>query len=166
MNAGAALASGEILLFLHADTQLPANFQSTIRSALTHDVVAGAFRLGINDPRRIFRWIEWGANLRSRLLSRPYGDQGLFVRAELFYQVGGFPNWPLMEDYELCRQLRRFGQLYLATESVSTSARRWNKVGIVRTTLINQFTVAAFRLGVSPQRLARWHASWLNRKAT
>ncbi len=166
MNAGAALASGEILLFLHADTRLPANFQSIIWSALNHDAVAGAFRLRIDDSRTALRWIEWGVNLRSRFLQMPYGDQGLFVRAELFHQLGGFPNWPLMEDYELCRRLRRQGPIFLANESVSTSARRWNKVGIFRTTLINQLTVAAFHFGVSPQRLARWYASWLKRDAS
>jgi len=163
MNAGAALASGEVLLFLHADTRLPDDFPSAIRSALNHEAVAGAFRLRIDDSRTALRWIEWGANLRSRFLQMPYGDQGLFVRAELFHQIGGFPNWPLMEDYELCRRLRKHGRIVLATESAGTSARRWNKVGICRTTLINQLTVAAFHFGVSPQRLARWYASWLHR---
>ncbi len=163
MNAGAALASGEILLFLHADTKLPANFKCAIWSALNHDAVAGAFRLRIDDPRTALRWIEWGANLRSQFLQMPYGDQGLFVRAELFHQLGGFSNWPLMEDYELCRRLRKHGRIVLTTESACTSARRWNKVGICRTTLINQLTVAAFHFGVSPQRLARWYTSWLKR---
>ena len=163
MNAGAALATGEILLFLHADTKLPANFQCAIWSALNHNASAGAFRLRIDDLRSAFRWIEWGANLRSRFLQMPYGDQGLFVRAELFHQLGGFSNWPLMEDYELCRRLRKHGRIVLTTESATTSARRWNKIGICRTTLINQLTVAAFHFGVSPQRLARWYTSWLKR---
>jgi rSAM/selenodomain-associated transferase 2/rSAM/selenodomain-associated transferase 1 len=165
MNAGAALASGDILLFLHADTKLPANIQSTVRSLLNPGVAAGAFRLRIDDSRTALRWIEWGANLRSRFLQLPYGDQGLFVPAKVFHQVGGFPDWPLMEDYELCRRLRRQGRIVLATEFASTSARRWNKVGIFRTTLINQLTVAALHFGVSPQRLAAWYVSWLNRDA-
>lgn len=163
MNAGAALASGEVLLFLHADTRLPGNFHTAVWSALKHKALAGAFRLRIDDSRAALRWIEWGANLRSRFLQMPYGDQGLFVRAALFQQLGGFPNWPIMEDYELCRRLRRHGRIVLATESASTSARRWNKVGIGRTTVINQFIVAAFHLGVSPQRLASWYAYWLKR---
>ncbi len=163
MNAGAAFASGEGLLFLHADTRLPADFEARIWSILNQGAAAGAFRLRIEDPRQALRWIEWGANLRSRILQTPYGDQGLFMRAELFHQVGGYPNWPLMEDYELCRRIRRHGKIALANESVSTSARRWNRLGICRTTLMNQFIVAAFHLGVSPERLARWYSSRLKR---
>lgn len=163
MNAGSALASGETLLFLHADTRLPENFQAAIRSKLNHKVAAGAFRLRIDDSRGVLRWIEWGANLRSQFLQRPYGDQGLFVRAELFHQIGGFPNWPLLEDYEFCRRLRGHGRIVLANEPATTSARRWNRVGIVRTTMINQITIAAFHFGVSPQRLARWYSAWLGR---
>lgn len=164
MNAGAALASGDVLLFLHADTKLPDNFSSIISSALNQAAIAGAFRLRIDDSHVALRWIEWGANLRSQLLQMPYGDQGLFVRAESFHRVGGYPNWPLMEDYELCRQLRTQGRIVLTAESARTSARRWNKLGIFRTTVINQLTVAAFRLGVSPVRLARWYSSRLNRQ--
>ena len=159
MNAGAALASGEVLLFLHADTKLPGGFQEHVWSTLDRGAVAGAFPLRIDDEHSGLRWIEWGANLRSRYLQMPYGDQGLFVRSELFHRIGGFPNWPLMEDYELCRRLRRHGRILLAPAAVSTSARRWMKLGLWRTTFINQLCIAGFRLGVSPERLARWYSS-------
>lgn len=159
MNAGAALASGEVLLFLHADTTLPENFQEHVWSTLDRGAVAGAFALRIRDDRAGLRWIEWGVNLRSRYLQMPYGDQGIFLRSADFYRSGGFPNWPLMEDYELCRRLRRQGRILLAPASVQTSPRRWRKLGLCRTTLRNQLCVAAFRLGVPPERLARWYAS-------
>lgn len=159
MNAGAALASGEVLLFLHADTKLPGGFQEHVWSTLDRGAIAGAFQLQIDDEHSGLRWIEWGANLRSHYLQMPYGDQGLFARSELFHRVGGFPNWPLMEDYELCRRLRRHGRILLAPAAISTSARRWLKLGLWRTTFINQLCIAGFRLGVSPERLARWYSS-------
>jgi rSAM/selenodomain-associated transferase 2/rSAM/selenodomain-associated transferase 1 len=157
MNAGAAVARGEGLLFLHADASLPTSFRDEIWSTLSLGAIAGAFRLAIDDPRRALRWIEWGANLRSRYLQLPYGDQGLFLRAETFYRVGGFPNWPLLEEVELCRRLHLRGRIRLAPSAIRTSARRWQKLGIGRTTLTNQLCLAGYYLGVSPERLARWY---------
>ncbi|MGE0607559.1 MAG: TIGR04283 family arsenosugar biosynthesis glycosyltransferase [Pirellulales bacterium] len=164
LNAGAALASGQVLLFLHADTLLPAGFAQQVWQTLQQGAVAGAFRLHIDSDRAGFRLIEWGANLRSRYLHMPYGDQGLFMRSDTFYELGGFPNWPLMEDYELCRRLLRRGRISLVAEPVRTSARRWLRRGIWRTTLLNQLCVAGYRLGVCPERLAKWYAGRGGRK--
>lgn len=163
LNTGAALASGETLLFLHADSQLPRNFRSEITTVLNSSCIAGAFRLQIDSPRRSLRWIELAANLRSRWLQMPYGDQGLFLHAGDFFQIGGFPDWPLLEDYELCRRLRRRGRIVLANESMRTSARRWNRLGAIHTTWVNQCTLLGFHLGISPEKLARWYASWMKR---
>jgi len=157
MNAGAAFASGKTLLFLHADSHLPRDFAATIDSVLSQSPVAGAFRLRIEAPGWPLRCIEWAANLRSRLLQMPYGDQGLFVPADLFFTMGGYPNWPLMEDYELCRRLRQRGRIGLAQDAVGTSPRRWAELGVCRTTLINQCMMLGFHLGISPERLARWY---------
>ena len=159
MNAAAAQARGEVLLFLHADTRLPAEFQKQAREVLEQGAIAGAFRLRIDERGRLLRIVEWGANFRSRVLQMPYGDQTLFLKAETFYQLGGFQNWPLMEDYEFCRRLRRHGKIRLAPAAVMTSARRWRRLGAIRTTLRNQLCVAGYLAGISPQRLAQWYAT-------
>jgi rSAM/selenodomain-associated transferase 2/rSAM/selenodomain-associated transferase 1 len=159
MNAAAAQASGEVLLFLHADTVLPADFQRHVWEILAQGAIAGAFRLRLDDRGALLRLVEWGANLRSRFRQMPYGDQAIFLKAETFFELGGFQNWPLMEDYEFCRRLRRTGRIQIATVPVTTSARRWKQRGLIRTTLFNQLTIAAYCLGVSPETLARWYAA-------
>ncbi len=159
MNAGAALSRGEHLMFLHADTRLPNTFFEEIHATLKTGAIAGAFRFQIDQPGWGSRCVEWGTNLRCRFLQLPYGDQGLFLRSSDFFRLGGFQNWPLMEDFELCQRLRSHGQIRLTPSASSTSARRWKKLGLFRTTLINQLCIAGFRMGVSPERLARWYAS-------
>lgn len=156
MNAGAQASRGEYLVFLHADTRLPPNYASLVRRLLTSpEVVAGAFRLGIEGRRRSLRWIETGANWRSRWLQLPYGDQALFVRSRLFFELGGYADLPVMEDYDLVRRLTRRGRVMLAPEAVVTSARRWEQLGVVKTTLLNQVMVTGHLLGVSPRRMAQ-----------
>lgn len=157
MNAGAALASGETLLFLHADSQLPIGHDQLIHNTLSGKSIAGAFRLQIDHDTPGLRMIARMANLRSRILQRPYGDQGLFLRSHTFFEIGGFRNWPLMEDFELVQRLRKRGRIELADASMTVSARRWRKRGVLRTTCLNQAIVLAWRIGVSPERLAMWY---------
>jgi rSAM/selenodomain-associated transferase 2/rSAM/selenodomain-associated transferase 1 len=158
MNAGAALARGEVLLFLHADTRPPQNFGAHVRETLARPgVAAGAFRLGIDAAGGRLRFIETVANVRSRFLGMPYGDQALFMTAEMFGAVGGYPEQPIMEDFELVRRLRRRGGIAIAPAAVATSPRRWLNVGVMRTWLINQSIVTAYLAGVSPDRLAGWY---------
>ncbi len=159
MNAGAQAATGESLLFLHADTRLPERFDEQVRELLAQPtVVAGAFRLRIDGDRRAFRLIEWMVNLRSRWLQMPYGDQAIFLRSDLFHRLGGFPKLPIMEDFEFMRRLRRHGKIAIASASATTSARRWEMLGPLRTTWINQRIILGHRLGVSPDTLAKWYS--------
>ena len=157
LRAGAAVATGDTLLFLHADTSLPSGFENHIFAVLNRPgVCAGAFRLSIDAEGSPFRLIERVANFRSRVRQMPYGDQGIFVSAKVFHEVGGFPDVPILEDYALMRRLRRKGRIEIAPATVVTSARRWIDHGVWRTTLRNQICIAAYRLGVPPSAIARW----------
>jgi rSAM/selenodomain-associated transferase 2 len=158
MNEGAAIAQGELLLFLHADTQLPRDYLSQVQSLLALPlVVTGAFSLKIDAPGLAYRLLEKGINLRSRLFSLPYGDQAIFLRAERFKAIGGYKPLPIMEDYAFIQQLKRQGKIAIASSSVLTSSRRWQKLGIARTTLTNQLIILAYFFRISPDSLARWY---------
>ncbi len=157
MNAGAAAASGDVLLFLHADTLLPNRYDRLLCRVLSRPgTIAGAFRLGIDSPRPSLRLVEWLANWRSRALQMPYGDQALFLRREAFDAVGGFADVPAMEDFECVRRLRRAGRVEISPAAVVTSGRRWLCAGVLRTTLLNQLCVVACLAGVSLKRIASW----------
>lgn len=161
MNAGAAAARGEMLLFLHADTRLPPGWPAAVREVLARPgVAAGAFKLVIAGDQLGPRLVAWGANLRSRWLGLPYGDQAIFLTAAIFRRLGGYREWPLFEEVELLGRLRSCGRLAFAGGAVSTSQRRWQGLGIVRTTLRNQFLLLAYFLGLGPERLARLYRHW------
>ena len=155
MNAGAAIATGDHLLFLHADTRLPESYRHEIQRVLDTPVACGAFPLKINAHGIALRMIESGVAFRSRILQMPYGDQALFFRSADFYEQSGFSQMAIMEDYELVARMRQTGSIGLASLPVKTSARRWIKKGILRTTLINQLCVIAYRLGFSDKTIAR-----------
>ncbi|NET01582.1 MAG: glycosyltransferase family 2 protein [Sphaerospermopsis sp. SIO1G2] len=158
MNTGAAISSGEILLFLHADTRLPKGFDDMIRIALqAHRTTAGAFTLKIDAPNWGLRLVEWGVKWRSRLWQMPYGDQAIFLTKEGFEKVGAFPEIPIMEDFQLIKKLKAISKITLINTPVITSPRRWLTKGIIKTTLLNQVIVIAYLLGVSPKRIRKWY---------
>lgn len=155
MNAGAAQATGHVLLFLHADTLLTDQWLSAVSTTLDRPgVVAGAFAFRVAEDFPGRSVVEWATNLRSRWLQRPYGDQALFLPRSLFTELGGFADLPIMEDYELNQRLRRRGRVAIAPAMAVTSARRWKNLGVARTTVVNQIMIAAYLFGVSPNKLA------------
>ena len=158
MNAGARAARGDVLLFLHADTALPAGFESAIARALADPaVVAGRFDVRLDNPRWPFRLIASLMNLRSRLSGISTGDQALFVRREVFAALGGFPDIPLMEDVEITRRLKRRGRQAALRERVTTSARKWEREGVARTIALMWTLRLLYACGISPARLHRWY---------
>lgn len=158
MNKGATAAKGEVFLFLHADTHLPEGFDGYIRRFMDQpSIAAGAFGLRLDGKFPGKRLIERSINFRAKHFQMPYGDQAIFLRAGMFFDIKGFPDIPVMEDFELIRRLRRRGRIVLAPVSVITSNRRWRALGTWQTTLINQAAIMAYRLGISPTRIARWY---------
>jgi uncharacterized protein len=164
MNVGAAAATGEILLFLHADTILPLGFEQMVRSTLQPSLeeelpvpIAGAFTLQIDDPMPSLRSIEKLVAWRSKWRQMPYGDQAIFLTAETFRSIGGFVEMPIMEDFELIKRLQRLGRIEILTAPVITSARRWLQRGVWQTTLINQAIIIGYSIGISPDRLSTWY---------
>jgi len=156
MNAGAAQATGDVLLFLHADTRLPKNFDRLVLGSFAQpDIAAGAFELGIDAPSPGLRLIERMANWRSRCLRTPYGDQGIFMLTRVFHEAGGFSDFSIMEDFELIRRLRKKGKIITVSAPVLTSSRRWQNFGILKTTLINQLIVIAYYIRIPPNTIAR-----------
>jgi len=158
-NRGAGAAHGGVLLFVHADTILPCRAFERIGEVMADTSCAGgAFDLAIDSPRPAFRVIERVASLRSRATKIPYGDQAIFLRASRFRMLGGFREIPLMEDVELMQRVKRRGwKIAIIPEPVLTSARRWEKEGLLYGTLRNWCLVTLFYCGVSPERLARFY---------
>jgi rSAM/selenodomain-associated transferase 2 len=159
MNYGAQHAKGDILLFLHADTLLPATGLEAVRRALQEDAVGGAFRLAIVPSTPALRLIAWGTNLRARFGQLPYGDQALFMPRQVFEALGGYDEVPFMEDVRLVQALRKRGRLTLLPQAVHTSARRWQQDGVLYTTVRNTVLITLYFWGVPPEKLQRWYGA-------
>lgn len=158
-NAGAHLARGEVLWFVHADTRVSPDAREQLLSLLTRQPACwGRFDIRFTSAHPALRIIAACVNLRSRLTGIATGDQGLFVSRDYFRQVGGFADQALMEDVELTRRLKRIARPQCLRTPLVTSSRRWENRGIARTVLLMWWLRAAYFLGVDPQRLARWYA--------
>lgn len=158
LNQAASIATGDVLLFLHADTVLPTGASAAIAKALDRaNVIGGAFRLALDHPGRMAAFVGHSVNVRSSLTNTFFGDQAMFVRREVFAQAGGFKDWSVMEDLEILARLRQYGRLVLLDVEVLTSARRHRTRGWLKTlgtiwglTLLN-------RLGVPGHVMRRWY---------
>ncbi|MFQ5514535.1 MAG: TIGR04283 family arsenosugar biosynthesis glycosyltransferase [Myxococcota bacterium] len=158
LEAGRRVASGDVILFLHADTRLEPGWLVALRRALEDPRVAGgAFRLRFDSSHPLYRLIELGARLRVRLGGLPYGDQALFARAELLATAGGIPPVPIFEDLDLAARVRAAGRFVVLPLRVWTSPRRYEAGGIVRTWLRNSVALAAYGLDLDRTRVARWY---------
>ncbi len=158
MNVGAHAASGDILLFLHADTILPPGFSALLTQAFADPrVVGGRFDVRLDTPGWPFRMVETLMNLRSRLTRISTGDQAIFVRREVFLAVGGYPEVELMEDLELSKRLKRAGRIACVRERVTTSARRWQRHGVCKTIVLMWILRLGHFLGVPPERLKMFY---------
>jgi len=156
LNAGARATRAEVLLFVHADTRLkPRHVHAVRRVMASADIVGGRFDVRLSGAQPAFRLIEFMINLRSRLSRISTGDQAMFVRRDVFESLGGFADWPLMEDVEFSRRLKRVGRIACLRPPVVTSSRRWERHGIARTVALMWWLRLLFWLGVSPVKLAR-----------
>jgi rSAM/selenodomain-associated transferase 2 len=155
MNAGAKKASGQWLLFLHADTQLPKPLSHWFDTLETTQSCWGFFPIRLSGESIFFRWIERAINWRSKLSAVATGDQCIFVRREPFFKVGGYQNIPLMEDVALSKALRKLSSPLIFSSPVISSSRRWEQYGVFRTVLLMWRLRLAYFLGVKPASLVK-----------
>ncbi len=159
MNAGAAVSSGDAIVFVHADTRVPSIFERTIATALEDPtVVGGRFDVELDDHALGYRMVGTMISFRSRVFRSATGDQAIFVRREVFNRLGGFVEIALCEDVDFARRLRKAGRIACLHERVTTSARRWQRDGLIRTILRMWAIKSLFLLGVSPAWLHRHYA--------
>jgi len=157
MNRGAAVASGDVLIFVHADTVLPVGADQLLLQALQSHKVWGRFNVRLSGKAWMFRVIEWMMNLRSSITSVATGDQGIFVWKKVFQQVGGFPEIPLMEDVAISKRLRKHSAVAVVKPCLITSSRRWESNGIWRTMLLMWRLRLLYFFGAAPEALARYY---------
>jgi len=157
MNAGGAAVDSDILLFLHADTRLPPDAIGSIRAAVRAGHLWGRFDVRLDNPKPIYRVIEWLMNQRSAITGVATGDQAIFVRRDIFRELGGYPAIALMEDIALSARLKRIMAPARLRTAVTTSARRWERYGVIRTVARMWWLRLCYWFGVSPARLARWY---------
>ncbi len=148
MNKGAEYAKGRIFLFLHADCVLSREVVLNVKNVTgSSSFVGGAFKIRLLSDKLLYRVIEKGINFRSKIFKLPYGDQGLFVKRSVFEELGGFREMPNCEDLDFVCRLKKQGEITILDERISSSIRRWENHGVLRTSLRNQFLLASYVLG-------------------
>lgn len=155
MNVGAAVATGDVFLFLHADTVLPENAVQLISSFRTEKNLWGRFDIRLSSNRKVFRLIEFLINWRSRLTSIATGDQAIFIEQKFFNKIGGFPEIALMEDIALSRSLKKISRPVCLQHKVITSSRRWEQKGVITTVVLMWKLRLYYYFGVSPEKLSQ-----------
>ncbi len=158
MNAGAKLAAGDILWFLHADvTPHPHSINAVKKLFLNERIVGGAFEYNLDEVGWFFRTVEVMSNLKNHLLNTFYGDMGIFVRRNVFQKIGGYKEIPLMEDMDFCSRLKKEGDVIILPYRINTSARRWIEEGKAKNLFRNWLLQIGYKLGFSPDTLAQWY---------
>jgi rSAM/selenodomain-associated transferase 2 len=157
LAAAAAEARGDVLFFLHSDSRAPEGALDTVRRAIDGGAAGGAFSLRYEDAGLALRWIAAWANLRSRWLKLPFGDQGIFCRREAYERAGGFRDLAICDDLDFVSRLRRCGRFVILPEKTVTSPRRYQDRGAVAQVLINWKVQLGYFAGVSPETLERWY---------
>jgi rSAM/selenodomain-associated transferase 2 len=157
LDRAARQARGDVLFFVHADSRPPENALSAIAETIAAGAVAGAFSLAYENQTAAMAWIAWWANLRSRRLGLPFGDQGLFCRREAYAACGGFRDLPVCDDVDIVRRLKRVGRLTVRAEKTVTSPRRYREAGAARQVLRNWRVLTGYYAGVSPEGSRRWN---------
>jgi len=158
MNLGARQANGEILWFLHADCMPHPHSITAIREALRNQhIVGGAFEYQLDHEGRFYRLTEFFSNRKNHRLKLLYGDMGIFIRKRIFWEIGGYPEIPLMEDMALCTAMKKHGEIVILPYRILTSARRWVEEGPLKNMVRNWILQIAYKLGASPVTLARWY---------
>jgi len=158
LAAGVEATHGDAILFLHADTRLPSGFDAAVEKALDEaGTIGGSFRFRFDQRSPALRFVEWGARLRVALFGTPYGDQALFVSRQTLKAIGGVPRAPIMEDLDLVKAMRRRGRLARLDLPATTSARRYQSRGVLRTMFRNWATMGAWWLGIDRERVSDWY---------
>lgn len=163
MNQGANVATGDVIMFLHADSTLPTDYTRLVEASMGQQKHQwGAFRsidIGIRNPLASF-FVKQGVALRTRILHKPYGDQCIFVRRKTFTEVGGYKDMPLLEDVDLVSRLSAHaGPPSIVDRDLQTSGRRWESLGVVRTTMLNQYILLRHAMGADVNDLAKLYSS-------
>ncbi len=157
LNLGAEIASASILLFLHADSILEKDSLSLLLNKMQNkkNKIGGCFTLEIKSDHPLLKFISWSSNLRAKYLKLIFGDQGIFIRKEIFYKLNGFPEIELMEDWEFSKKMAESGEMLFLNKKIYTSARRWEKYGVLKTIFLMHKIKILYLLGYSPEKLKK-----------